>query len=76
MLKTILCVIFVLICLFLTVVVLMQEGKSQGLGAIGGMADTYWGKNKGRSMEGKLVKWTTILAVVFFVLTVVLNMNW
>ena len=51
MLKTILCVIFVLICLFLTVVVLMQEGKSQGLGAIGGMADTYWGRNKGRSME-------------------------
>lgn len=76
MLKTILSVIFVLICLALTVIVLLQEGKSQGLGAIGGMAETYWGKNKGRSMEGKLVKWTTILAVVFFVLTVVLNMNW
>ena len=52
MLKTILSVIFVLICLALTVIVLLQEGKSQGLGAIGGMADTYWGKNKGRSMEG------------------------
>ena len=76
MLKTILSVIFVLICLALTVIVLLQEGKSEGLGAIGGMAETYWGKNKGRSMEGKLVKWTTILAVVFFVLTVVLNMNW
>lgn len=52
MLKTILSVIFVLICLALTVIVLLQEGKSQGLGAIGGMAETYWGKNKGRSMEG------------------------
>ena len=75
-LRTILTVIFVIICIALTVLVLMQEGKSQGLGSISGMADTYWGKNKGRSMEGKLVKWTTILAVVFFVLTVVLNMNW
>ena len=54
MLKTILSVIFVLICLALTVIVLLQEGKSQGLGAIGGMAETYWGKNKGRSMEGTL----------------------
>ncbi len=52
MLKTILSVIFVLICLALTVIVLFQEGKSQGLGAIGGMAETYWGKHKGRSMEG------------------------
>ena len=54
MLKTILSVIFVLICLALTVIVLLQEGKSQGLGAIGGMAESYWGKNKGRSMEGTL----------------------
>ena len=51
MLKTILSVIFVLICLALTVIVLLQEGKSQGLGAIGGMAETYWGKNKGRSWK-------------------------
>ena len=75
MLKTILSVIFVLICLALTVIVLLQEGKSQGLGAIGGMAETYWGKNKGRSMEGGLVKATTIMAVLFFVLAAVLNMN-
>ena len=75
MLKTILSVIFVLICLALTVIVLLQEGKSQGLGAIGGMAETYWGKNKGRSMEGGLVRATTIMAVLFFVLAAVLNMN-
>ena len=73
MLKTILCVIFVLICLFLTVVVLTQEGKSQGLGAIGGMADTYWGRNKGRSMEGNLEKATTAAAVLFMLLSLVLN---
>ena len=74
-LRTILTVIFVIICIALTVLVLMQEGKSQGLGSISGMADTYWGKNKGRSMEGALVKITNGLAVGFMVLAVVLNLN-
>ena len=73
MLKIILSVIFILICVALTVVVLLQEGKSAGLGAISGMADTYWGKNKGRSMEGNLQKFTTF-AVAFMVLAIVLNL--
>ena len=74
-LRTILTILFVIDCIALTVVVLMQEGNSQGLGAIAGAADTYWGKNKGRSMEGGLVKATTIMGVLFFVLAVVLNLN-
>ena len=74
-LRTILTILFVIDCIDLTVVVLMQEGKSQGLGAIAGAADTYWGKNKGRSMEGGLVKATTVMGVLFFVLAVVLNLN-
>ena len=74
-LKTILTVLFILISLVITVVILMQEGKAQGLGAISGAADTYWGKNKGRSMEGMLVKLTRIFVVVFLVLAVVLNMG-
>ncbi|MCI6044058.1 preprotein translocase subunit SecG [bacterium] len=74
-LRIVLTVIFVIDCIALTVVVLMQEGKQKGLGAISGMADTYWGRNKGRSMEGKLVLFTKILAVLFMVLAVVLNMN-
>ena len=53
----------------------MQEGKSAGLGAIAGAADTYWGKNKGRSMEGILVKITTLCVVLFIVLAAVLNMG-
>ena len=57
-------ILFVIDCIALTVVVLMQEGKSQGLGAIAGAADTYWGKNKGRSMEGGLVKATTVMGVL------------
>lgn len=73
MLKMILTVIFVLICVALTVIVLLQEGKSAGLGSISGMADTYWGKNKGRSMEGNLEKFTTFAAIGFMVIAIVLN---
>lgn len=74
-LRIVLTVIFVIDCIGLTVVVLMQEGKQKGLGAISGMADTYWGQNKGRSMEGALVKITRVLAVLFIVLAAVLNMK-
>ena len=74
-LRVILTIIFVIDCIALTAVVLMQEGKSQGLGSIAGAADTYWGKNKGRSMEGGLVKATKGMAILFFVLAVVLNLN-
>ncbi|NCB93254.1 MAG: preprotein translocase subunit SecG [Clostridia bacterium] len=74
-LRIVLTIFFVIDCIALTVVVLMQEGKQKGLGAISGMADTYWGRNKGRSIEGKLVKATKAMAVLFMVLAVVLNMN-
>ena len=74
-LRIILTVIFIVMCIAMTVLVLMQEGRSQGLGAIAGAAETYWGKNKGRSMEGNLVKWTKILTVVFFLLAIVLNLD-
>ena len=74
-LRIILTVIFVLDCIGLTVIVLMQEGKSAGLGAISGIADTYWGQNKGRSMEGALVKSTKFLAILFIVLAAVLNLK-
>ena len=68
-------IIFAIDCIALTAIVLMQEGKSAGLGTIGGMADSYWGQNKGRSMEGALVKSTKFLAILFMILAVVLNMG-
>lgn len=74
-LRITLMVIFIIVCIALVILVLMQEGKSAGLGAVSGAAETYWGKNKGRSMEGKLVKITTGLAVAFMVLAVILNLN-
>jgi preprotein translocase subunit SecG len=73
--RTFLTILFVLICIALSVIVLAQEGKSAGLGAISGAAETYWGKNKGRSMEGKLVKITRILAIAFMVFAVLLNLK-
>lgn len=74
-LRMILTVIFILVSIALVVLVLMQEGKSAGLGAISGAAETYWGKNKGRSMEANLVRITKILAIVFIVLAAILNIN-
>ena len=74
-LKIILTVVFIIISIALTVIILMQEGKSAGLGAIAGPADTYWGKNKGRSMEGRLVTGTKILVVLFIVIAAVLNLG-
>ena len=76
-LRIVLTVIYILISLALVVLVLMQEGKSAGLGAISGAAETYWGKNKGRSVESKLKLWTFIslgilglFAVVFFIIQI------
>ena len=76
MLRIILTVIFVILCIAMTVIVLMQEGKQAGLsGAINGAAGTYWGKNKGRSMEGNLEKFTRVSAILIFVLALVLNLK-
>ena len=74
-LRVVINIIFILVCVALTVLVLMQDGKSAGLGSISGAAETYWDRNKGRSMEGMLVKITKILAVFFMLLAVVLNLN-
>ena len=72
----VLTVVFMIVSCIITVVILLQEGKQAGLtGAISGAAESYWGKNKGRSMEGALVKSTKFLAILFIVLAVVLNLK-
>ncbi len=68
-------IVFIIVSVALSAIVLMQEGKSAGLGVISGAAETYWGKNKGRSIEGKLEKLTKILVVVFMLIAILLNMN-
>jgi preprotein translocase subunit SecG len=72
----ILLILYIIDCIALTVVVLMQEGKQAGLtGAISGAAESYWGKNKGRSMEGGLVMATRVLTILFIVISLVLNFS-
>ena len=75
-LKTIVTIAYIVICIALVIVVLMQEGKTSGLGAVTGAADTYWTRNKGRSSEGVLIKITRVLAALFVVLSVVLCTDW
>jgi preprotein translocase subunit SecG len=73
---TILLIVYIIVCVALTIIVLMQEGKQAGLtGAISGAAETYWGKNKGRSMEGGLILATRILTVLFIVISLLLNLK-
>ena len=73
--RLIMTIAIIAVSIVMTVVILMQEGRSQGLGAISGAAETYWGKNKGRSMEGFLEQFTTGLVVAFFILAILLNMQ-
>ena len=75
-LENILTILFAIDCVVLVVIVLLQEGKSAGLGAISGASDSYWGQNKGRSMEGALVKITRIAAILFVLLAVALNLKY
>lgn len=74
-LKTILTIVFIIISMALIVIVLMQEGKQTGLGAVAGSSETYWSKNKGRSMEGIMVKVTKVLVGLFLVIAAVLNIG-
>lgn len=76
MLRILLIIIFLIAAVAVTVIVLLQEGKSAGLGSMTGSAgggDSYWAKNKKHSLEGKFEKWTKITAIVF-VLTAFLIM--
>ena len=69
-LEIILGIVILITSILIVILVLLQEGKQQGLsGAIAGGAETFFGKSKGRTMEQKLVKITRVLAVIFFVLT-------
>ena len=73
MLNTVLTVIHVLLSIILIAVVLLQSGKAAGLsGSIGGGAETFFGKNKARTIDGMLEKATAIVAILFVVTSVVL----
>ncbi len=73
-LRIVLSILLGIDCVAMIIVVLMQQGKGQGLGALaGGNGDSYWEKNKNRSAEGNLKKITRVLAIIFFAISVILN---
>lgn len=53
------------------VIVLFQPGNSTGIDALGGSSETFFGKNKGRSMESKMKKWTAISLIVLAVFAII-----
>lgn len=64
-------IFLVIAAVILIVAVLMQEGNSAGLGSIGGGAETFLGKNKAKSFEGKLELITKVCAAAFVVLAII-----
>ena len=73
-LSIIISIVLILVSIVLIAAVLMQQGQRQGLGAIGGGAETFLGKNAASTMEGKLKMITKIAAVVFIVLAIAATM--
>ncbi len=67
-------ILHLLFCVSLIVIVLFQSGKQAGLsGAIAGGAETFFGKNKGRTIDALLSKWTAVAAVGFLVTSIALQ---
>ena len=74
-LKLVLTVVDVIAAVFLTAVIMLQSGKSAGLsGAIAGGADTFLSKNKSKSWDAKLARWTKWVAIGFMVLSLVIGL--
>lgn len=57
----------------LIIVVILQEGNSKGVGVVSGGADTFFSKNKARSIDAFLARWTKVFAIAFFVLVLAMN---
>lgn len=73
-LQYVLAIVIILVSIAIIALVMLQESKQQGLGAIGGAADSFFGKNKGKTMDAKLAKFTKIFGAIFFVLALVASL--
>lgn len=74
-LKVVLIIIYAIVCLSLIVIALMQNSEDEGASStiVGGSSSSFYEKNKGRTKEGKLKKWTIILGIVFLVFNIILS---
>ena len=73
-LQYVLAIVIILVSIAIIALVMLQESKQQGLGAIGGAADSFFGKNKGKTMDAKLVKFTKLIGAIFFVLALIASL--
>ncbi|MBQ2740194.1 MAG: preprotein translocase subunit SecG [Clostridia bacterium] len=64
-------VVMALAALGAIILILLQQSNSSGIDALGGSSETFFGKNKGKSLESKLKKWTIICLVVLLVFSVI-----
>lgn len=73
-LEIVLGILMLIVSLIIIAVVLLQEGRRAGInGAISGGADTFLSKNKARTFDAFLGRWTKYIAIAFFVLAIVAN---
>ena len=72
-LEIVLGIVLLLFAIAIIIVVLLQEGSQINLGVVTGGADTFLSKNKARSVDAFLARWTKVIAIGFFVLVIVTN---
>ena len=65
--------LLILFCVLIILVVVLQEGNQQGIGVVTGAADSYFSKNKARSIDAFLSRWTKVFAAVFVLFVIALN---
>lgn len=66
-------VVLAIISVAIIIVIILQEGNQQGVGVVTGAADSYFSKNKARSIDAFLARWTKVFAAVFVIFVLALN---
>ena len=66
-------VVLAIVSIAIIVVIILQEGNQQGIGVVTGAADSYFSKNKARSIDAFLSRWTKVFAAVFVLFVIALN---
>ena len=66
-------ILLAIVAVAIIIVVIFQEGNQQGIGAVTGVADSYFSKNKARSIDAFLARWTKVFAAVFVLFVIALN---
>lgn len=66
-------ILLAVVSIAIIVVIILQEGNQQGLGVVTGAADSYFSKNKARSIDAFLSRWTKVFAAIFVLFVIALN---